>query len=47
MIDTTNKNKRYDTYWATTKSDKETLNITRPMNFLVNSVGVATNNDFR
>ena len=46
MIDTTNKNKRYDTYWATTKSDKETFNITRPMNFLVNSVGVATNNDF-
>ena len=46
MIDTTNKNKRYDTYWATTMSDKETFNITRPMNFLVNSVGVATNNDF-
>ena len=46
MIDTTNKNKRYDTYWATTKSDKETFNITRPMNFLVNSVGVTTNNDF-
>ena len=46
MIDTSNKNKRYNTYWATTKSDKETFNITRPMNFLVNSVGVATNNDF-
>ena len=46
MIDTSNKNKRYDTYWATTMSDKETFNITRPMNFLVNSVGVATNNDF-
>ena len=46
MIDTSNKNKRYDTYWATTKSDKETFNITRPMNFLVNSFGVATNNDF-
>ena len=46
MIDTSNKNKRYDTYWATTKSDRETFNITRPMNFLVNSVGVATNNDF-
>ena len=46
MIDTTNKNKRYDTYWATTKSDKETFNIIRPMNFLVNSVGVTTNNDF-
>ena len=46
MIDTSNKNKRYDTYWATNKSDKETFNITRPMNFLVNSVGVATNNDF-
>ena len=46
MIDTSNKNKRYDTYWVTTKSDKEMFNITRPMNFLVNSVGVATNNDF-
>lgn len=46
MIDTSNKNKRYNTYWATTMSDKETFNITRPMNFLVNSVGVATNNDF-
>ena len=46
MIDTSNKNKRYDTYWATTMSDKETFNITRPMNFLVNSVGVATKNDF-
>lgn len=46
MIDTSNKNKRYDNYWATTKSDKETFDITRPMNFLVNSVGVATNNDF-
>ena len=46
IIDTSNKNKRYDTYWATTMSDKETFNITRPMNFLVNSVGVATNNDF-
>ena len=46
MIDTINKNKRYDTYWSTNKSDKETFNITRPMSFLVNSAGIATNNDF-
>ena len=46
MIDTINKNKRYDTYWSTNKSDKETFNITRPMSFLVNSAGLATNNDF-
>ena len=46
MIDTSNKNKRYDTYWSTNKSDKETFNITRPMSFLVNSAGLATNNDF-
>jgi len=46
MIDTTNKNKRYDTYWSTNKSDKETFKITRPMSFLVNSAGIATNNDF-
>jgi len=46
MIDTISKNKRYDTYWSTNKSDKETFNITRPMSFLVNSAGLATNNDF-
>jgi len=46
MIDTSNKNKRYDTYWSTNKSDKETFKITRPMSFLVNSAGIATNNDF-
>ena len=46
MIDTINKNKRYDTYWSTNKSDKETFKITRPMSFLVNSAGIATNNDF-
>ena len=46
MIDTISKNKRYDTYWSTNKSDKETFNITRPMSFLVNSAGQATNNDF-
>ncbi|MDC0906054.1 TonB-dependent siderophore receptor [Gammaproteobacteria bacterium] len=46
MIDTINKNKRYDAYWSTNKSDKETFKITRPMSFLVNSGGIATNNDF-
>ena len=46
LIDTTNKNKRYDTDWSTTADDNEVLNITRPMDFTVNSAGVATNNDF-
>ena len=46
MIDTINKNKRYDAYWSTNKSDKEIFKITRPMSFLVNSAGIATNNDF-
>ena len=46
MIDTINKNKRYDTYWSTNKSDKEAFSIFRPMSFLVNSAGLATNNDF-
>ena len=46
LIDTTNKNKRYDTYWSTTADDNEVFNITRPMDFTVNSAGVATNNDF-
>lgn len=46
LIDTTNKNKRYDTYWSTTADDNEVFNITRPMDFTVNSAGVATSNDF-
>tara|TARA_Y100001935_G_scaffold249134_1_gene247269 strand:+ start:562 stop:2658 length:2097 start_codon:yes stop_codon:yes gene_type:complete len=46
IVDTENKNTRYDTYWSTTKKDKESFNITRPMDFSVNSAGVATSVDF-
>ena len=37
IVDTENKNTRYDTYWSTTKKDKESFNISRPMDFTVNS----------
>ena len=47
VIDTDNTNLRYDTFWSTTSKDKETFNITRPMDFSVNSAGVATSNSFR
>ena len=46
IVDTENKNTRSDTYWSTTKKDKESFNITRPMDFSVNSAGVATSVDF-
>ena len=46
IIDTTNNNHRYNTYWSTTQDDKEIFNISRPMDFSVNSAGVSTINDF-
>ena len=46
MIDTENSNLRYDTYWSTTKKDKESFPITRPIDFSVNVDGVATSVDF-
>ncbi len=46
LIDTTNNNHRYNTFWSTTSDDNEVFTITRPMNFTVNSAGVATNNDY-
>ena len=45
-IETENENLRYNTFWSTTGNDKETFNVTRPMNFTVNSGGVATSVDF-
>ena len=45
LIDTTNENFRYNTFWSTTSDDNEVFNITRPMDFSVNSAGVATSND--
>ena len=46
IIDTDNKNLRYDTYWSTTGNDKESFQITRPLDISVNSAGVATAVDF-
>ena len=46
LIDTTNENFRYNTFWSTTSDDNEVFNITRPMDFSVNSSGVATSNDY-
>lgn len=45
-IETENENLRYNTFWSTTGNDKETFNVTRPMNFTVNSAGVATSVNF-
>ena len=45
-IDTTNNNFRYNTFWTTTSDDNEVFNVTRPMDFSINSAGVATRNDF-
>lgn len=45
-IETENENLRYNTFWSTTGNDKETFNVTRPMNFTVNSAGVATSVEF-
>ena len=42
LINTENKNFRYDTNWSTTDDDNEVFDISRPMDFTVNSAGVAT-----
>ena len=46
IIDTENENYRYNTFFITTEDDNEVFNITRPINFGVNSAGVRTYNDF-
>ncbi|MBI81358.1 MAG: TonB-dependent siderophore receptor [Gammaproteobacteria bacterium] len=46
MIDTDNKNHRYDSYWSTTQKDKESFNVSRPLNIGVNSAGVSTGVNF-
>ncbi len=46
FIQTDNENLRYDANWSTTNDDNEIFNITRPMDFTVNSVGVATALDY-
>jgi len=46
IIDTDNKNLRYDAYWSTTGNDKESFQVTKPLDISVNSAGVATAVDF-
>ena len=46
FIQTDNENLRYDANWSTTNDDNEIFNITRPMDFTVNSGGVATALDY-
>lgn len=46
IVDTDNKNERFDTYWSTTETDNESFNVSRPLNIATNSTGVATGVDF-
>ena len=46
FIQTDNENLRYDANWSTTNDDNEIFNITRPIDFTVNSGGVATALDY-
>ena len=46
VIDTQNKNTRYDSYWITSGSDKESFIVNRPLDFSVTNLGVATAFDF-
>ncbi len=46
LIDTANANHRFDSYFSTTETDKETFKVARPLDISVNSLGVATNVDF-
>ena len=45
-VDTDNSNERFDTYFSTTGKDKESFNVSRPLNIATNSAGVATTVDF-
>ena len=47
IIDTTNNNLRYNTYFSNTKDDNEVFNITNPMDFTVNAAGQPSTNDYR
>ena len=45
-VDTDNSNERFDTYFSTTGKDKESFNVSRPLNIATNSAGDATTVDF-
>jgi catecholate siderophore receptor len=46
IVDTDNSNYRYDSYWTTSGKDKETFNMSDPLNISVNSAGDPTRVDF-
>ena len=46
MVDTDNSNERFDTYWSTTKKDKESFNVSRPLNIATSASGLPTSVDF-
>ena len=45
-VNTDNKNLRYDSYWTPTEKDKESFNVSRPLNIAANHAGVATSVNF-
>ena len=47
IIDTTNNNLRYNTYFSNTQDDNEVFNISNPMDFTVNAAGQPSTNDYR
>tara|TARA_Y100001970_G_scaffold158998_1_gene194402 strand:+ start:21418 stop:23493 length:2076 start_codon:yes stop_codon:yes gene_type:complete len=46
LIDTENSNHRFDTYFTTTGKDKESFNVSRPLNISTNSNGLPTSVNF-
>ena len=45
-VDTDNSNHRYDSNWSTSGNDKESFNVSRPLNISTNSSGIATSVNF-
>ncbi len=45
-VDTDNSNHRYDSNWSTSGNDKESFNVSRPLNIATNSSGIATSVNF-
>ena len=45
-VDTDNSNHRFDSNWSTSGNDKESFNVSRPLNISTSSAGVATSVNF-
>ena len=45
-VDTDNSNHRFDSNWSTSGNDKESFNVSRPLNISSSSAGVATSVNF-